>query len=55
MAAYEYLCRDCDHEFTVFLSSSELESEHRIQCPHCESDNVMPKPATPDARADRNA
>jgi putative FmdB family regulatory protein len=55
MAAYEYLCRDCDHEFTVFLSPSELESKPRIKCPHCESDNIVPKPPTPYAKTDKKS
>jgi putative FmdB family regulatory protein len=43
MPAYEYLCNDCKKEFTVFLSIKEFESKPKINCPHCQSDNVMKK------------
>ena len=26
MPAYEYVCKDCKHEFTVFLSIKEFEA-----------------------------
>jgi putative FmdB family regulatory protein len=41
MPAYEYVCRDCKKEFTVFLSIREYESKPKIKCPNCESDNVQ--------------
>ena len=34
MPAYESVCRDCNHEF---------ESDPKIKCPHCQSDNVLKK------------
>ncbi len=43
MPAYEYVCRDCRKEFTVFLSIREYEAHPKIRCPHCESDNVEKK------------
>ena len=43
MPAYDFLCKDCNRDFTVFLSLSEFESKPRIRCPHCESDNVARK------------
>ncbi len=43
MPAYEYVCKDCNKEFTVFLSIREYESKPKIRCPHCESDNVVRK------------
>jgi putative FmdB family regulatory protein len=43
MPAYEYVCKDCSKEFTVFLSIKEFEAKPRIQCPHCGSDNVLKK------------
>jgi putative FmdB family regulatory protein len=43
MPAYEYSCKDCNHEFIVFLSIKEFESNPKIKCPHCQSDNVQKK------------
>jgi putative FmdB family regulatory protein len=43
MPAYEYNCKDCIKEFTVFLSIREFEAKPKIKCPHCESDNVQKK------------
>ncbi|HXW67997.1 MAG TPA: zinc ribbon domain-containing protein [Dissulfurispiraceae bacterium] len=43
MPAYEYVCKDCNHEITVFLSIKEVEAETKIKCPHCKSDNVQKK------------
>jgi putative FmdB family regulatory protein len=43
MPAYEYDCKDCNKEFTVFLSIREFEAKPKIKCPHCESDNVQKK------------
>ena len=43
MPAYEYACRDCRHEFTVFLSVKEFEAKPKIKCPQCQSDNVEKK------------
>jgi len=40
MPAYEYACKDCGKDFTVFLSLQELESGPRLRCPHCQSDHV---------------
>jgi putative FmdB family regulatory protein len=43
MPAYEYVCKDCTHEITVFLSLKEFEAKPKIICPHCQSDNVQKK------------
>ena len=43
MPAYEYVCKDCNKEFTVFLSIGEYEAKPKIKCPHCKSDNVVRK------------
>lgn len=43
MPAYEYTCKDCKKEFTVFLSIKEFETKPKINCPHCHSDNVEKK------------
>jgi len=40
MPAYEYICKDCQRNFTVFLSIKEFEANQKIKCPHCESDHV---------------
>jgi putative FmdB family regulatory protein len=43
MPAYEYVCNDCKKEFLVFLSIKEFESNPKILCSHCQSDNVKKK------------
>lgn len=43
MPAYEYVCKDCGKEFTVFLSMKEYESHPKTVCPHCTSDHVERK------------
>ena len=43
MPAYEYVCKDCEKEFIVFLSVKEYEAKPEIRCPHCETDNVVKK------------
>lgn len=43
MPAYEYACRDCGKDFTVFLSLKEFEQKPPIKCPHCGSDNAQRK------------
>ena len=41
MPAYEYVCKDCNEEFIVFLSVKEYDAKPTVKCPHCESDNVV--------------
>jgi len=43
MPAYEYICKDCNKEFIVFLSIKEFEAKPKIKCLHCGSDNVQRK------------
>ncbi len=43
MPVYEYTCKDCGKEFTVFLTIKEFEVNPKIKCPHCESDHVEKK------------
>ena len=43
MPAYEYVCKDCNKEFSVFLSIKEFEAKPKIKCLHCGSDNVQKK------------
>ena len=43
MPAYEYVCKDCNREFTVFLSIREYEEKQEMKCPKCQSDNVKRK------------
>jgi putative FmdB family regulatory protein len=40
MPAYEYGCRECNKEFTIFLSLKEFDEKPKITCPHCASENV---------------
>jgi putative FmdB family regulatory protein len=46
MPAYEYTCKDCKKEFTVFLSIKEFEANPKVKCSHCQSDNVARKLTT---------
>jgi len=41
MPAYEYVCKDCDREFVVFLTVKEYDAKPVVRCPHCGSDNVV--------------
>jgi putative FmdB family regulatory protein len=43
MPAYEYVCKDCNHEVTIFLFIEEFDAKPRIKCLHCQSDNVHKK------------
>ncbi|MBE0425532.1 MAG: zinc ribbon domain-containing protein [Nitrospirae bacterium] len=43
MPVYEYICKDCGSEFLVFLSIKEFESNPKIRCSKCQSDNVNKK------------
>lgn len=43
MPAYEYMCRDCNKDFVVFLSIKEFDAKPKIRCPHCGSDNAQRK------------
>lgn len=43
MPAYEYACKACGKDFTVFLSIKEFETNPKITCTHCQSDNVIKK------------
>jgi putative FmdB family regulatory protein len=43
MPAYECICKDCNHEVTVFLSCKEFEAKPKIKCPHCQSENMQEK------------
>ena len=43
LSSYEYGCRDSKHEIIVFLSIKEFESNAKIKCPHCGSDNAQKK------------
>jgi putative FmdB family regulatory protein len=37
MPAYEYVCKDCGKEFTVYLSLKEFEAHPSIKCSQCGS------------------
>jgi putative FmdB family regulatory protein len=43
MPAYEYVCKDCNHEVTASLACKEFEAKPKIKCPHCQSDNLQKK------------
>ncbi|MEW6585646.1 MAG: FmdB family zinc ribbon protein [Nitrospirota bacterium] len=46
MPAYEYTCKDCSKDFTVFLTIKEYEAKPKITCSHCQSDKVEKKLTT---------
>lgn len=39
MPTYEFLCLQCNQEFTQVMSISEFE-KGKVTCPHCHSENV---------------
>ena len=39
MPTYDYLCRQCGHEFTRIMSISEYEAA-KVACPQCNSPEV---------------
>ncbi len=43
MPAYEYECKDCKKDFTVFMSMKEIGENPEVKCPNCNSDNVGKK------------
>lgn len=43
MPVYEYVCKDCKRDFTIFLSIKEFDAKPKIKCSHCQSDNVQKK------------
>ncbi|MBI5100052.1 MAG: zinc ribbon domain-containing protein [Nitrospirae bacterium] len=43
MPAYEYVCKDCLKDFTIFLSLKEYDEKSKIECVHCGSDKVQRK------------
>lgn len=55
MPAYEYACKDCGNEFTVFLSIKDYESRPKIACPRCQSDKVQKKIAVFTAKTSRKS
>ncbi len=55
MPSYEYVCKDCKKDFMIFLSLRELEAKPKIDCPHCESDNVERKLTAFFAKTDKKS
>lgn len=43
MPAYEYGCKGCGKNFTVYLSIKEYEANPKIKCPHCQGDDIERK------------
>jgi len=43
MPTYEYTCKDCKKDFTVYLSIREFDAKPKIKCPNCESHNIIRK------------
>ncbi|MBI4685282.1 MAG: zinc ribbon domain-containing protein [Nitrospirae bacterium] len=43
MPIYEYVCKECNHEFMVSLTLHEVEMKPTVRCPHCNSDKVGKK------------
>ncbi len=45
MPTYQYICRDCGHEFEQVMPIREHEQHAQVQCPKCHSTNVQQEPA----------
>lgn len=43
MPAYEYTCKDCGKEFTMYLSIIQFEAHPKIKCPSCDRGHVIRK------------
>ncbi len=43
MPAYEYECKVCRKDFTIFLSIGEYDKKPKVKCPHCGSDDLQRK------------
>jgi putative FmdB family regulatory protein len=43
MPEYEYTCKKCKKDFSIFLSFKEIEEKPEIKCSHCGSDNIQKK------------
>jgi putative FmdB family regulatory protein len=43
MPFYEYVCLDCGHVFSVFMSIQEFDAPPKIVCTKCGSDNIRRK------------
>ena len=41
MPTYDYLCKKCKKEFSVFLTIKEFEAKPQISCSYCKSKNVQ--------------
>jgi len=39
MPSYDFICKECNHRFTVTMSVSEYE-KGSTQCPKCKSDKI---------------
>ncbi len=53
MPTYEYLCKDCGHEFERSEHLKEHEAPHK--CPNCGSEKVEPKLAEFFAKTSRKS
>jgi len=40
MPVYEFICQNCDHNFTLVMTISEYEKK-KFTCPKCKSDKVI--------------
>ena len=43
MPEYEYTCKKCKKDFSIFLSFKEVEEKQKIKCPHCGGNNIQKK------------
>ena len=53
MPTYEYLCKDCGHQFELFERMSEHAAAHK--CPKCGSEKVEPRVAEFFAKTSRKS
>ncbi len=55
MPSYDYICRACKKEFTIFLTLKEAEAHPGVFCPECKSDKVEKKFTAFFAKTDRKS
>jgi len=55
MPNFEYACKKCSKEFSIYLSLKEYEANPKTKCPHCGSDQVVRKLSVFSAQTSRKS
>jgi putative FmdB family regulatory protein len=55
MPTYEYVCKSCKKDFTVFLSLKEYEACPTIKCNQCDKEHVERKITSFSAKTSRKS